>query len=704
MADHHLCAILCREVEQMAGKRQHYIPRLLQRGFLADPDDEAERTWLHRHGISARLVGIRDIGVTDWFYSRKSLNGQPTLDDTITEYELDLAKSVKSLREAAPGTTVAAHQAAETVVHLVLRAAHLRNLVSSGFSRLIGEVEAIFTDPVRLGNLMGLTRPTLSETARKAIRDTASELVPAGIPLVFAERLLTFMLREFSDQLLTNAATSSAPLIIEGFGDIAARVRDLHNAILARPVADNGWVVQLATLDWTVEGAEDLILPDAIALSRAAGERLSPLLFTSGVDAELVVMPVGLDRILVGRRNGAIFDLAHFNADAAAASESFFIAARPMDDANLRAQIGSGPIKALEQTISKAIAEAEQARLPADYDVKPMQPESRTVQNFSYSVRLADFGDPVLAKEIADVIQAVVAQLAREIPLQDLDGLTIAADYDAALANLDRGDPDLPPVTSRALGYGLGVAKQIAVQREGMRKEHLVVAAGIAETWISPEVDTRAFGLHMLVKMLAGVAHATRYAGCLSVEFKPDPIARELHLAVATAPCGYWCALQAAFVAPNEGATYAELVVTSLEHAEREIAAERAKMTAPSDIGPSTRRALECVTAVLGHAANWLGHRDGLAPGEEFAGSGLPSQLKSRGLDRWIEVFGRDLAACYGPEGTLELAVVTTLSCHVERLFWSLGLYCWPEGNDVRCIVSDQSLLPSRMPINGGLS
>ncbi|HEX6010301.1 MAG TPA: hypothetical protein VFY87_00565 [Geminicoccaceae bacterium] len=49
----------------MAGKRQHYVPRLLQRGFLDDPSDEVERTWLHRRGADARLVGIRDVGVED---------------------------------------------------------------------------------------------------------------------------------------------------------------------------------------------------------------------------------------------------------------------------------------------------------------------------------------------------------------------------------------------------------------------------------------------------------------------------------------------------------------------------------------------------------------------------------------------------------------------------------------------------------------
>ena len=113
--------------------------------------------------------------------------------------------------------------------------------------------------------------------------------------------------------------------------------------------------------------------------------------------------------------------------------------------------------------------------------------------------------------------------------------------------------------------------------------------------------------------------------------------------------------------------------------------------------------ALECVSAVLTHAADWLGHRDGLADGETFAGSDLAERLATRGLDRWLEVFGLDLAACYGPDGTLEFSVVTSLSRHVERLFWSLGLYCWPDGDNVRCIVSDQPFLPPQVPITGGL-
>lgn len=686
----------------MAGKRQHYVPRLLQSGFVADPTDEGKRTWLHRRGAKPKLVGVRDIGVQDWFYSGKP-SGTPTLDDAITDYERDLAPSVRELREAEPGTTINPNMAAETVVHLVLRTAHLRNLISSGVTQLTDELAALFQDPDRLGAMIGLQGPMLSELVMRGIKDKAEQLVPSGIPAALAERLIVFMIREVGDQLVTNVVTNFASFSEVLFSNFVSQIPEMHKDLLKNPVADNGWVSKLSKLVWTVEAGEDLILPDAVALSRAPGELLRPVLFTSGTDTELIVMPVAPTRILVGRRNQAPFDAKHFNQHAAAGSDSFFIAAKPMNGAGLLDQIGTGPADELVKSIEKAISKAEQARKLTDCALEPMVPEERAVQDFSYSVLLADFGDAILAKEIAEIVQAVITQLSAEMPLHDLDGLTIAVDYDAALASVDRGDPALPPVESSALSYGQSVAKQVTVHRDGQRKEHLVFAANIALSWTSEDETARATGLHTLAGMLAGIAYSNLYAAAFAQNFTPDPMTRALHLAVANTPSSYWSARQAAFVAPDQGAIFATLVLKSLDYATSGISATRETMKDESDIGPTTQRALECVSAVLGHAANWLGHRDGLAEGVTFAGSDLPHLLQSRGLDSWLDLFGRDLAACYRQDGALDFSVVTTLSRHVERLLWSFGIYCWPEeDDDVRCVVNDRFFLPPKDPITEG--
>lgn len=196
--------------------------------------------------------------------------------------------------------------------------------------------------------MIGLASPILGEATEQAIQKKAAELAAAGFPPPFSERLMAFLLRELGDQLVMNAATALAPLMSEIFGDIEAKVRDAHNAMLAKPAADKGWIVELSRFEWEVKSAEDVILPDAVALSRATGEQLAPFLFTSGAEAELVVMPLAPGRILIGRRGNAIFDSARFNEDAAAASESFFISARPMRDGSLSELIGTGPAAALE--------------------------------------------------------------------------------------------------------------------------------------------------------------------------------------------------------------------------------------------------------------------------------------------------------------------------------------------------------------------
>jgi hypothetical protein len=685
----------------MAGKRQHYVPRLLLRGFLDDPTDDAERTWLHRPGAAARLVGIRDVGVEDWFYSRKSTDGTPTLDDAITDYERDLAKNVRTLRDAAPGTGIDAALAAETVVHFVLRAAHLRRIMSSGITSATDEIAALFTDPARLGTMLGLNGPALSSAVTDVIADSAAKLVPAGFPSALTERLMAFLVREVGDQLVAQAVAMLGPLFPTLFGGLAAKIRDTHNSLLEKPLDDNGWVAAFRAFDWSVEAATDLILPDAVALSQQDGGPLEPLLFTTAADAALVLMPVAHDRVLIGRRGGTrMVDLVRFNEQAAAGCEAFFIAARPFDAEGLSARIGTGPAAALAASISGTLREAEQVRSLGAVDVASAQPREIAQADFSYRVTLADFGDDLLAKEYAEILQTVISALARDLPLQSLDAITIAAHYDHALATLDRGDPALPSASSGALGYGIGIAKPVTVICDGQPKTHLVVAASLAEGWISPDPALRASSLHTLVAMLAGIAEAARYADGHAVRFTPDAIGRELHLAVARTPSGYWSAKRAAFVDPDQGESYAELVIDSLDYAEHEIVAERARMADSSDIDAATTRAIECLTAVLGHAADWLGHRDGLADGQVFAGDDLPDRLKARGLDRWIELFGRDLAACYPPDGTLDMSVVTSLSRHVERLLWSVGIYAWPDDDAMRCVVTDRPLV--MLPLGDG--
>lgn len=164
------------------GRHQHYIPCLLQRGFLHNPGEKGEQTWYHERGAKADLRGIKNIGVESWFYSRKSVDGQLTLDGLIQKLESDLGAAVGRMRRQPPGAFVDPGTAAHCVVHLVMRTDHIRRLVSEGVASLLNEAQSLFIDPARLAKMLGLNAPELSRNVTDIIRNATLELAPGGFP------------------------------------------------------------------------------------------------------------------------------------------------------------------------------------------------------------------------------------------------------------------------------------------------------------------------------------------------------------------------------------------------------------------------------------------------------------------------------------------------------------------------------------------
>jgi hypothetical protein len=117
---------------------------------------------------------------------------------------------------------------------------------------------------------------------------------------------------------------------------------------------------------------------------------------------------------------------------------------------------------------------------------------------------------------------------------------------------------------------------------------------------------------------------------------------------------------------------------------------QREEFVRSHDIAPLVMAGLSCASAILAHAADWVGHRDGLPDGESFAGDDLPDQLRVHTLDAWLELFGRDLKAVYDtPDGRLDLQRALALGRHAERILWALGVLPWPEDGSIRWAISE---------------
>ncbi len=665
----------------MAGKRQHYIPRFLQRGFLSEGEEQAERTWLHRRGVSARLVGIRDVGVAEYFYSKLSRDGALTLDDLLTMFEHKFEQELKRLRQIPEGPVDDPQGAGQLTVHLTLRTAHVRSVFERGISQISDHMSTLAGDPDAMRKQLQIDEDGPTDFSRQiAVELQRTTSAVADVPEPLFQRVLTYHTREaFEDFFKT-----SSPAMIEAIGilnaSLATVVQDAHNKSLA--TADQTlWEMELAGFLWQVQAVEGAILADCVALAFDRSGTVAPLPLMERGTVDAVVLPLAHDRLLVGYRGiKPTVSVEEINRASALCSNSFFIARSPQSSQGLTEIIGRRCGAVIDAAVDDAIRStrvetASIAPVPDAYRLS-----SELSSSFNFTMTCFDFGDKDLAERIAKVLGAIVGEMSRLMPLGHLDGITLAVDYPSALLGVDRGAPHLGVDASEPRDYGQAVAKCVRVIRGGKAKEHLVLQADLAMGLVSEDLDIRALSTHMVTNMLAQVAHVVvaEVGLAQSAPGAVTPLNQHLHGSIAGAPSRYFAARASAFTDRGAGERFAELVLSSLASARTAVFAARMQYRTDGNVNALLLTALRQVTFVLDHASEWLGHRDGLPAEDDFPGNTLTTNLYPAGLSNWLELLGRDLALLYSEQGQFTHASIFALDRHVERLLWSMEVFPWP--------------------------
>lgn len=126
-----------------------------------------------------------------------------------------------------------------------------------------------------------------------------------------------------------------------------------------------------------------------------------------------------------------------------------------------------------------------------------------------FGVSLNGFESEEAAKSFGYLLIGGINALSRYLDLEKLDGVTVAADYCAALANLDRGDKSLrhPTPTEH---YGVGVAMSVPVVREGQILSHIVLSTDGILPLQNPEAPAYGDALYLLAHECAHV-HDLKY-------------------------------------------------------------------------------------------------------------------------------------------------------------------------------------------------
>lgn len=664
----------------MAGKRQHYIPRFLQRGFLAERTDDAERTWLHRRGSAARLVTIRDVGVGEFFYSKLSGAGDETLDDLITSIEGNILVDLQKIRQAPWGQAIDPTAPARITTHLTFRTAHIRSIFQQGTAQILNRVSALFADSDQLREFMELDSVGMGRALSAIDEELNSSPLGELLPRPLARRVMAFYFRESFNEF----HTSHMPMVDDAINmlvkTLPATVRNAHNNALKTAKATQ-WETELAQLSWRTCSVVGAILPDCIALAQSSTGSLIPLTLREHQIPDTIILPIAHNLLLIGSKGDPVeFEIDKINAASAACSDSFFIASNSCESADLASLIGRRSSMSIQETIAKAMAEVLPHHSRQTSGTTALFVPTKQSSEFNFSLTCHGFCDQETANKLGEIMQAITQEMSRDLPLSQLDGMTFAEDYAVALENLDRGDPTLQPDKTRPRTYGQTISKCVHVIRNGNRKEHLVFDASVAQGLLDANDVTNVWALHVVVSMLANIAHSEWYEQRLLVtpDAPLDIVSNRLHVASATSPGMYFAAKTSAFADINAGERFAALCLDSLLSAQQAIRSARQVYLVNHGMDQLLDVALLHISFFLGHVAEWLGHRDGMPEQEAFPGSTFSEELKAQGLGDWLELFGRDLQRLYEADDQFTVENIIALSRHVERILWTMGMFPWP--------------------------
>jgi hypothetical protein len=121
-----------------------------------------------------------------------------------------------------------------------------------------------------------------------------------------------------------------------------------------------------------------------------------------------------------------------------------------------------------------------------DIDWDNLPPSTAT----EVAVQVRDFNNREAAKRLGEAVGDAVVTFGSFMDLSTLEGVTIAIDYDAALADIDQGIVGLRPLDRTNTDELQGVAKTCQVMRNGVVKSYLVFNAVMLVPLIANEASS----------------------------------------------------------------------------------------------------------------------------------------------------------------------------------------------------------------------
>lgn len=678
----------------MSGRKQHFIPQVLQRGFQAATTGKRERVVVYKRNRPAYFAPIGDNAAERDFYSgpRKD-EWDRTLDDHITEFESTIARALWDLKNSPPGAPVDADKAATLVSHLAVRSAHVRKgfaETAQALARLIGEV---LRDPAAARQWMKIDSSDTQSTTATMIAEELESAALASLPEAekkMIQRIAMFRMREVFER----AIEQMSPQLLASVEQMIAIIPDAaasgHARALERSLAPVERVSHLRELNWTVLEANHeggLVLPDCVVVSEVApvdGRRFVPYAFTSDEEFTAVLMPLTTTLLLVGSKKGEAIQIPPLlNREFARCSLEFFMASTENTQlAGLAEQIGIRP----SELRDGILAEERSYRLSPDRTGLPRPAQEATVP--------VAFGPGVVTnRKLVERIELIAREQLETGQADRLESVLIVRDVAGTIA-AKRGRP-LNDFETQHVASGTIIP---ASNAPGLRL-HVLVPAQLGPLLLqNPSKPEAAGAVYLLRHNLGRVSFLDAWERAFPGQLQGPAstqwawLRRELVTSFASHYWGAVCATENGRGAATDIGLAMPLWCQVVQGCFAGLAQTR-EQYGTLNIPALTRDALAVVDLLLQTLASACGALAGR--GLLIEETQLSELLRTYGLDEWLQIFDQDLRQLRESRGTWQsVDELLDMSVHAERVLWEFGilLTASAEGTQMTHVVDDRLL------------
>lgn len=260
----------------MAGLRQHILPRFLLEGFASRPRGKQVYCWVFQKDKGPFETNIVNVAVQRNFYGGKQ---ELSADNEITEFETQVVKPVKKLRQKKCSTRISGKVIPEFIAHLTARTKFIRDAALSNINCFCDWFFEQLSEPRTFHrfvlNFLSNNPKMLENDINEAFKHyPLSQAKKSQLYQLAREQLPHFLRTQQKEFGVAIKALSE--MIKEQLPFIAKKS---HIKSLLKGVAPQFRVEPLKTLDWylIVSKQTNLILGDFGPLSKIEGGRYKAL-------------------------------------------------------------------------------------------------------------------------------------------------------------------------------------------------------------------------------------------------------------------------------------------------------------------------------------------------------------------------------------------------------------------------------------------